>query len=422
MLFFRQRRNVLVTLVALSLLLVSLVLGLVVSAQSFSEQTLVPNMSFARAYHTATLLPDGRVLVVGGNDFATTAELYDPALNQWTAAGNLSSVRSGHTATLLSNGQVLVLGGGYYSVSAHAELYDPATGRWRLDGMPQIIRNGHTATLLKDGNLLVAGGDTGNSLTTAELYTASTGQWSDTGNMSTVRYRHTATLLPDGRVLVAGGSRWQFPGFGAPPITAAEIYDPASGEWHTTGPMKEQRTAHTATLLLDGRVLVVGTLPYAGVPYPAPGTAPLLSGTDIYSSTTNIWTPGTPLATPRWGHTATLLPDGRVVIIGGYSWYDQLQSSVEIYDPATNRWSAARPLSSPRAYHTATLLADGTILVAGGTGLLGALDTAERYDPGNAQLSIQHYLSSILGSDAKVPPIFPPPTFPPFFPTLTPSP
>ncbi|MEP7188495.1 MAG: kelch repeat-containing protein, partial [Roseiflexaceae bacterium] len=214
---------------------------------------------------------------------------------------------------------------------------------------------------------------------------------------------------------------WPFPGYGSVPLTAAEIYDPASGEWHATGPTNEQRTAHTATLLLDGRVLVVGTLPYAGVPYPAPGSAPLLPGTEVYSSTTDTWTPGTPLATPRWGHTATLLPDGRVVIIGGYSWYDQVQSSVEIFDPASNRWSAARPLSSLRAYHTATLLADGTILVVGGTGLLGALDTAERYDPSNAQLGIQHYLSSILRPDINVPPFFPP-TFPPFFPTPTPSP
>lgn len=408
----RPRRNGLLALVVLSAAIGSLVLGLAASAQSFDEQTLVPDMAFTRTSHTATLLPDGRVLVVGGNDSATTAELYDPALNQWAPAGNLSTLRSGHSATLLPNGQVLVLGGIYYSVSVRAELYDPATGRWRLDGAPQISRNGQTATLLNDGNVLVAGGDSGTLVTTAELYTTNTGQWSDTGNMSALRYRHTATLLNDGRVLVTGGSRWPYPGYGSAPLTAAEIYDPASGEWHTTGPVNEQRTAHTATLLPDGRVLVVGTLPYAGVPYPAPGSAPLLPGTEVYSSTTDTWTAGTPLATPRWGHTATLLPDGRVVIIGGYSWYDQVQSSVEIFDPASNRWSAARPLSSPRAYHTATLLADGTILVAGGTGPAGALDTAERYNPSNAQLDIQHFVSSIIRPDVQAP----------LYPTSTPTP
>jgi hypothetical protein len=414
----RPRRKVLLALVALSVVTVSLVLGLAASAQSFDEQTLVPTMSFARAYHTATLLPDGRVLVVGGNDSVTTAELYDPALNQWTAAGNLSSVRIGHTATLLPNGQVLVLSGSYYSTSARAELYDPTTRRWRLDGEPQIRRSAHTATLLNDGNVLVAGGDIGNSITTAELYTAATGQWSDTGNMSTVRFRHTATLLPDGRVLAAGGGRAPFLG-GSAPLTAAEIYDPASGEWHSTGPMKEQHDAHTATLLPDGRVLAVGTLPFNGSPYPGPSFPPLLPGAEVYSSTTNTWAAGAPLSTPRWGHTATLLLDGRVVIIGGYSWYGQVLSSVEIFDPVSNRWYAARSLTRPRVNHTATLLADGTILVVGGISQFGATDTAERYDPRDALLDIQHYLSSFIHSAA--PPVLSP-TFVPFFPTPTPSP
>jgi hypothetical protein len=121
---------------------------------------------------------------------------------------------------------------------------------------------------------------------------------------------------------------------------------------------------------------------------------------------------------PRWAHTATLLPDGRVIVIGGYSWYGRVQSSVEIFDPATNRWYPARPLSSPRANHTATLLADGTILVVGGDGLPGPTATAERYDPSDALLDFQHYLS-IFVRDA-VPPLFPP-TAGPFFPTPTPT-
>lgn len=310
----RPRRKGLLALVALSVVIVSIALSFAASAQSVSEPIVVPKMSFPRSGHTATLLPDGRVLVVGGNYSITTSEIYDPALNQWSAAGNLSTARIGHTATLLPNGHVLVLGGRYSfgfgaSASQRAELYDPATNRWQLSTESQIGRNLHTATLLKDGNVLVAGGDIGNSNTTAELYMAGSGQWSNTGNMSTVRFRHTATLLSDGRVLVAGGSRSQFPDYYSDlTIIATEIYDPASGEWHAGAPMKEKRSAHTATLLLDGRVLVVGTLPYTGAPYPAPGSAPLLPGTEVYSSTTNTWTPGTPLATPRWGHTATLCP------------------------------------------------------------------------------------------------------------------
>ena len=409
----RRRRKGLLVLAALSVAIVSLVLGFAASAQPLAQQIVVPEMSITRSEHTATLLPDGRVLVVGGNYWITSSEIYDPVLNAWTAAGNLSTARIGHTATLLSNSQILVLGSrdSYGSPRAErAELYDLATGRWRLDGEPQINRDGHTATLLMDGNLLVAGGDTGFSITTAELYTAATGQWSDTGNMRSVRIGHTATLLPDGRVLVVGGS--------GSPITVAELYDPASGEWRATGPMKEQRVAHTATLLLDGRVLVVGVLPTSGGPYPAPGFPELIPSTEVYSSTTNTWATGAPMSTPRWGHTATLLPDGRVIMIGGYSWYGQVQNSVEIFDPASNRWYPARPLSSPRTNHTATLLADGTILVVGGAGLYGPTDTAERYDPSDALLGIQQYLSSFVRDAA--PPLFPP-TAAPFFSTPTPS-
>src|SRR5690349_16863230 len=95
----RQRRKSLLALIGLSVVIVALVLGYVASAQSLSEKTVVPKMSIARAGHTATLLPDGRVLVVGGNFSITTSEIYDPILNKWQAAGNLSTTRSGHTAT-----------------------------------------------------------------------------------------------------------------------------------------------------------------------------------------------------------------------------------------------------------------------------------------------------------------------------------
>jgi Galactose oxidase, central domain len=404
----RQRRAFLCALMALSVLIASLALGLAASAQSLAPQVLPPAMSVARSGHTATLLPDGRVLVVGGNSSITTSEIYDPALNEWTIAGNLSTARVGHTATLLPNGQVLVLGDTYSGRSKSADLFDPATGHWKLSGELHISRAAHSATLLKNGEVLVAGGDY--TFTIAELYTSATDQWRDTGNLSTVRLRHTATLLPDGRVLVAGGS--------IAGLMTAEVYNPTTGEWRTTGAMKYRREAHTATLLPDGRVLVAGALPYYISPYPGPLNPSSIASTEIYSSTTNSWTSGAPMTVPRWAHTATLLPDGRVIMIGGYSEYGQVQSSVEIFDPASNRWYAARPLASPRASHTATLLADGTILVVGGIGAGGLLDTAERYDPRDALLGIQRYLPWFIYNAV---PHFPP-TAPPLFATPTPSP
>lgn len=120
---------------------------------------------------------------------------------------------------------------------------------------------------------------------------------------------------------------------------------------------------------------------------------------------------------PRWAHTATLLPDGRVIMIGGYGLYSQAQSSVEIFDPASNRWYPARPLASARANHTTTLLADGTLLVVGGNGVGGSLDTAERYDPRDAALGNQRYVPWFI---YHVPPQFQP-TAVPAFPTPTPS-
>jgi Galactose oxidase, central domain len=134
------------------------------------------SLATARAYHTATLLPNGKVLVAGGynNDYLASAELYDRASGIWTATGSLNTARRDHTATLLQNGQVLVAGGdtpgiGYLD---SAELYDPATGTWTATGSMVNARTSHTATLLPSGQVLVAAG-LGSGLRTlasAELY------------------------------------------------------------------------------------------------------------------------------------------------------------------------------------------------------------------------------------------------------------
>src|SRR3990170_633460 len=141
---------------------------------------------------------------------STPVEQRPPA---WTATGNMDGVRSGHTATLLPDGKVLVTGGsiGYFSgeLLASAELYDPGSGSWTATGSMAAARDAHTATLLRDGTVLVAGGfsggDSGSTLASAELYDPSSGSWTATGNMVAARQFQTATLLPDGTVLVAGG-------------------------------------------------------------------------------------------------------------------------------------------------------------------------------------------------------------------------
>src|SRR6266700_2818024 len=165
-----------------------------------------------RYYHTATLLSDGRVLVIGGatnspetfpDPGTPSVEAYDPATGTWTVNGSLIGQRLLHTATLLPNGTV-VIAGGWPGITS-AELYDPATGTWTVTGSLNTARQGHTATLLANGTVLVAGGMNTGTVTSAEIYDPATGNWTPTGSLNVARWRHAAALFSDGRVLVAGG-------------------------------------------------------------------------------------------------------------------------------------------------------------------------------------------------------------------------
>jgi hypothetical protein len=189
----------------------------------------------------------------------------------WSSAGSTSTFRIGHTATLLPNGKVLVVGGvnpiSQQEQKATAELYDPGTGTWSSTGSLAEGRANHTATLLPNGKVLVAGGvsildgspEISTPLTVStELYDPGTGSWSLTGSPASGRYRHTATPLPDGKVLVAGGAIL----FESLHTVSAEVYDPGTGTWSSTGSMAVGRTSHTATPLRNGKVMVVGGSPY----------------------------------------------------------------------------------------------------------------------------------------------------------------
>jgi WD40 repeat protein len=288
-------------------------------------------MSEARANHTATLLPSGKVLVAGGsnNNYATlySAEIYDPATGKWSSTGSLKTARCGHSATLLPSGQVLVAGLGFNDPYS-AELYDPATGTWSYTGSMNAKRIGHTATLLSNGKVLVVGGADSPYLpfavhASAELYDPAAGTWSYTGSMNVKRIRHTATLLPNGKVLVAGGDDGSgtASGFHA----SAELYDPAMGTWSYTGSMNEIRVSHTATLLPNGKVLV------AGGKYLFP-----ISSAELYDPVAGTWSYTGSMNIKRESHTATLLADKRVLVatgIGGSAYpYDYL-ATADLYEP-----------------------------------------------------------------------------------------
>ncbi|AYZ95730.1 putative Ig domain-containing protein [Burkholderia dolosa] len=338
-------------------------------SQGIQKWVPADNMSASRRYHTATLLPDGTVLVAGGyngSSYLSSAELYHPDTKTWESVASMSSARYRHTATLLPDGTVLVAGG-YHSSSGYlssAELYHPDTKTWESVASMSSARYDHTATLLPDGTVLVAGGYDGNRLSSAELYHPDTKTWETVASMSSTRYNHTATLLPDGTVLVAGG-------YNGSSLSSAELYHPDTKTWETVASMSSARYNYTATLLPDGTVLV------AGGNHSSSGR---LSSAELYHPDTKTWESVASMSASREYHTATLLPDGTVLVAGGVGSGGNRLSSAELYHPDTKTWESVASMSGARYWHTATLLPDGTVLVAGGYGN-GYLSSAELYVP-----------------------------------------
>jgi hypothetical protein len=285
--------------------------GLFASASQLTE---------ARWDHTATLLDNatlpnyGKVLIVGSVD--ATAELYDPVAASFAATGSMAAARTRPTATLLSTGKVLVAGGN--SAGLPAELYDPTTGTFALTGNLSMFRVGHTATLLLDGRVLIAGGGAfvGGASVTAELYNPATGTFTATGSMTVARTGHTATRLQDGTVLTVGTD-------GTP-----DLYDPSSGTFVPVGNVLAATGAHTASLRNDGTVLVPGgyetrfletyslingvCTPRGSIPFPTS-----VAGAEQFAPESEGFTAAGALNGLRDTHTATVLADGTLLIVGG---------------------------------------------------------------------------------------------------------
>jgi hypothetical protein len=341
---------------------------------------------------TATLLLDGRVLIVGGDTSNVSAELYDPRTETFSGTGSMGTPRIGFSATLLADGRVLIAGGTNPAIPAptgdaaspqvfspeayaSAEIYDPSTGRFSPTGSMAFAQSDQVATSLADGRVLLTGGWNGSgSAGIAQLYDPGTGKFSATGKMTQDRTYQSATLLPNGRVLIVGGSTGPSGDNGR--TTSAELYDPETGTFTQTDPLPANAAAgdimrQTATLLREGRVLIVGGCP--GVTYCTDMAA------NIYDSKTGKFSP-TGSMPARREFTATLLSDGRVLIAGGTTDIMQVTwpSTEEIYDPATGTFSPIVSLRNPeRITRIATLLQDGRVLIAG-----GAADTsAELYVP-----------------------------------------
>ena len=322
------------------------------------------NLNTARVSHTATLLRDGKVLVVGGNgigdsNYLDSAELYDAATGAWSVTEHTNIPRSGHTATLLPDGRVLVIGGFTGVAPPHsgwtdtAEIYDPATGKWNLTGTLLTTHIYPRATLLRDGKVLIAGGGQA-GFRNAELYDPITGTWSVTGSLNVPRYAHQATQLQDGRVMVTGGlSDDDNP----VAISSAELYNPDTGTWSITGNLAVARYDAEVTLLKSGKVLIAGGEDgHSG-----------FNSSELYDPATGFWISTGSLAMARAGHTTTTLQNGKVLVTGGYGVpLGSTLSGVELYDSDAGTWGNTSNLSTARGRHTATVLLNGKVLVAGG--------------------------------------------------------
>jgi hypothetical protein len=282
-----------------------------------------------------------------------------------------------------------------------------------IAGKTTVVRWQPTATLLADATVLIAGGD---GLGTAELFDPATGTSTPTGRMSSSRNLATATLLPTGQVLITGGEAYS-------PLplrlATAEVYDPATGTFTAVGEMTRPRSGHTATLLLDGRVLVIGGAGDADLYDPVtstfapttafssnvpstttvlPGGAVLAIGTfgaELFDPQTGAVTTTGPMTTSRNGHTATLLPTGKVLIAGGDT--DAGVGSSEIYDPRSGTFAPGPSLLEARAAHLAVLLPSGAVLLAGGVVTTPCTDPWD-YDCGPAETNSAELLDPALGA------------------------
>lgn len=299
----------------------------------------------------------------------------------------MNQARELASAALLPNGKVLIAGGVAGSVLASTELYNPVFNTFAPAASTASMntpRYWATATLLPTGKVLIAGGydSSGNPLASTELYDPITDSFSSaTARMNQQRADATATLLPNGKVLIAGGLGQAL---NADPLASTELYDPASNTFaiqSATATMNTPRWSTTASLLPNGQVLIAGGLNL--------NAGDMLASTDLYNPATNSFAPASATATmntARDSASAVMLPNGKLLIAGGFE--DSIapggQQTVELYDPGTNTFAppTATPLMNyPHSGAAAILLPNGKVLIAGDNGFPGELGNTDLYNP-----------------------------------------
>jgi len=334
-----------------------------------------------RVAHTATLLNNGTVLVTGGYNgivVSNTAEIFDPQSGTWRYTLHpMNLAREYHTAVKLTDGRVLVIGsqpvGG--QASQRAEVFDPVTEQFTLTGTMNGYHADDPGILLANGKVLIIAGTLGAG-GVSELYDPLSNSWATTPDIPVGAYKSAAVTIPDGRVLAIGG------GLGGTAYSAVAFYDATTNSVGAMAPIRVLRSGPTATVLPDGRVLIVAGGDTSSLPYPC------TSSTEIYDPTVapdGASTLSSSLSDARCDHRAVSLPTGAVLVVGGVQVIFggpviAYLASAELRDPGTGVWTRAGSMSTPRYGHTATLLPNGRVLiVGGGNGSSSALASAELF-------------------------------------------
>jgi hypothetical protein len=319
--------------------------------------TPIAKMQSARAAHTATVLNNGKVLVVGGfaGSNLSSAEIYDPVSGKFKYVGRMSVARTGHSATILPNGKVLIAGGYNGNYLSSTEIFDPKTQKFSAGPQMTSARSGHTATVLNDGNILFAGGvGVGWSfLQSAEIYNIQSKAFSSVHSMTTARESHTATLLKNGAVLITGGHKDRRANITI--YSSAEVYDPGTKKFKSIGNMTVKRHKHDAVRLVNGNVLISG----GSDERDSKGT---YASAELYDPINSSFSPINNMNIHRYKHngTSVLLPDGNVIIAGG-------SDKAEFYNNASRKFELVDGnMGTKRLFACATLLPNGDVLITGG--------------------------------------------------------